>query len=171
MKRALLISALALFLIVLGFVKPVDGLPSTTIPLTLAPDEKGGEYLPALESDAIDVEMTSNIAVDVYILNNEQVQAAILNEDFDYEKKWESRTSLDVDYTVEDQDKIYYIMVHNTHDSETANVELEYKIYEEIGEEIVEDAVDDACCGGTVIAGIVGLTILVALGIFAKKRK
>lgn len=167
MKRALLISTIAMFLIIPVFLISVEAADNTTIDLTLGPDEKGGEYLPALESDAIDVKMTSNIAVDVYILNNEQVQAAILNEDFEYEKKWESRTSLDVDYTVEDQEKIYYIMVHNTHESETAYVELEYKIYEELAEEIVEDA----CCGGTVIAGIVGLTILVTIGIYAKKRK
>ena len=63
----------------------------------------------------------------------------------------------------------YYLMVENPSETEPANVELEYKLYEELAEEIIEDAVSDACCGSTMIAGIVLISALIMIGLYVKK--
>jgi len=146
------------------------GVDETTVPLTIEPGETGGSPLPHLEGDTIDVKMTSDIPVNVYILSYEVFMNNLTyGEELVYEKMWESETSLDVDYTVEDPDQPYYIMVENPSDSETANVELEYKLYQELAEEAAKDAAEDACFG-TMFAGIAALTILAALAVYIKKR-
>ncbi|HHD15806.1 MAG TPA: hypothetical protein ENK47_03775 [Euryarchaeota archaeon] len=140
----------------------VSAIDETTVNLTIAPGEKDGAYLPALDTDTIDVKMTSNIPVDVYIITQDQVYDALISDDFDYEKKWEDRTSLNVNYRVEDQNNLYYILIHNTDSSETAEVELEYKVIQEILEEAAKDAAKGICCG-SVFLPLVGIGALVVL--------
>ena len=168
-NRLISITAIALLSII--FMGQAQAIDETTVDLTISPGEKDGAYLPVLESDTIDVKVTSDVPVDVYIVTYSNIEDAILSDDFEYEKKWSDQTSLNVNYVVEDQEELYYILIHNTDGSEIANVELEYKLYQEIAGEIVEDAVEDACCGSTVLLGIAGLFVLLTLALFVKSKK
>ncbi len=169
MKKVLIIGFSAMLLIITAFLGTVEGIPETTINFTLLPGEYDGSPLVFIDKDSVDVKVSSDNPVDIYILKQDQVMN-VDSGSFDYEKKWEGKTSLDVNYKIKELDTMYYIMVMNPSSSNTANVELEYKIYQEIAGEIAEDAFQDACCGGTVIAGLVVLAAMVAIGIYTKKR-
>ncbi len=169
MKRTAVLSFIGLLLIVIGLLNLVNALPSTTVDLTIEPEGYNGSVLPVLESDTIDVKVDSNIPVDIYVINYEQL-INFQSDDFEYEKKWEGETSLNVNYEVNDLETIYYILIMNPSETETANVKLEYKLFEEVAKEAAEDAFQDACCGGTVIVGLVLLAAMVAIGIYTKRR-
>lgn len=171
MKYGSLILA-SFVLISLLLIGNVQAIEDTTVDLTISPGAKDGAYLPVLyDSDTVDVKVTSNVPVDVYIITSAEVPNAVSSDDFDYEKKWSDKTSLNVDYKVENRQEMYYIMIHNTDDSETANVELEYKIYQEIAEDIIEDAAEDACCGGTLLFITISLISLVLIGALVRSIK
>lgn len=165
MKRTAILSSICLLAIVLGSMHLVNALPATTFDLTIAPGSYDGGALPVFGTDTIDVKVESDIPVDIYILKYDQLYL-IDTENFTYEKKWEGKTSLNVDYKVENMDTTYYILIINPSETETANVDLEYKLFEEVA----ADAAKDACCGGTVIVGLVLLAALVAIGIYTKRR-
>jgi hypothetical protein len=170
MKGKLLISAILVVALMGVASLDVFGAEDTTINLTIDPGETGGEALPHFDGDTIDVVMTSDIPVNVYVISYENAMNNLTyGEELVYEEKWESKTSLDVNYQVDDPDELYYLMVENPSETETANVELEYKLYTELFEEAAEDAAEEAC-SGTLILGIVGLTILVAAAVFVRKR-
>jgi len=169
LKKIIIAILLALALVLL--VPNGSALEPTTLDMTLDPGEKDGAPIIFFDTDSVDIKITSDEPVDVYIIKNTNVTFAFLeSDDFEYEKKWEDQTSLNINYVVEDMETPYYLMVENPSETKTANVELEYKLYEEFVEEIVEDAVSEACCGSTIIAGIVIISVIVILGSFVKRR-
>lgn len=148
-----------------------SALEPTTIDMTLDPGEKDGAPIIFFDTDSVDIKITSDEPVDVYIIKNTNVTFPFLeSDDFEYEKKWEDQTSLNINYVVEDMETPYYLMVENPSETETANVELEYKLYEEFAGELVEDAAENICCGSTLIAGLVIVTALVILGAYVKRK-
>lgn len=148
-----------------------SALEDTTVDLTLNPGEKDGSPLIAFETGTIEIKVTSDNPVDIYILKGDQTTDAFLGDDFEYEEKWEGRTSLNVDYEVQDISYQHYIMIHNTDDSETANVTLEYKLFEQIIEDTVEEAVEDAACGSVLILGIAGIVGILILAVVIRSKK
>jgi hypothetical protein len=169
MKKSLLIGFSAMLLILSVVASFANGIPETTVSYTILPGEYDGNVLIILDEDTVDVKVDSDVPVDIYILKQEQLPY-VESGSFDYEKKWEGKTSLNVDYKVESLDTMYYILIMNPSSSETANVDLEYKIYQEIGEDAAEEAIDEACCGGTIIAGLILIGTVIAVGIYAKRR-
>jgi len=158
---------LSAMLLVMGQASALD---STTVDLTVDPGEKDGSYLIVLETGTVDIKVNSDITVDIYVIRGTQVLDAISGDNFTYEKKWEDKTSLDVEYEVQDLDDMYYIMIHNTHDNDTATVTLEYKLFEQIIQDAAEDAAKDAC-GSVMILGIAGIIGILILTVIIRSKR
>ncbi|MGA1821101.1 MAG: hypothetical protein ACMUIG_01080 [Thermoplasmatota archaeon] len=157
-----------LMILVMGHASAID---ETTVDLTIAPGDKDGSPLVIFDTGTIDIKVTSNIPVDIYIIKGEEITNAYLGDDFLYEEKWEGRTSIEVDYDVQDLTVQHYILIHNTHGSETANVTLEYQLFEDIIQDEIEEAVEDAACGSVMILGIAGIAGILILAIFIRSRR
>ncbi len=116
-------------------------------------------------AESIDVKISSDIPVDLYIVS--------LTDMYEDWSSWDiqeirNRTSaadtyegttyqeLSKEYS---EDDAYAVIVYNPSETQSANVEIEYEFWENVIEEEVEEAASGLCCGG-----MMGLGILFVLG-------
>jgi hypothetical protein len=145
-------------------------LDSTTLDITLGPGEYGGGPVVGYDTDSIEMKVESDKPVDVYIIDQEEY--VLLNlSDFEYREKWEGQTNLNVDYQLPDQEMAYYILIINPSETETANVDLEYKLFEGIAEDVAEDVAKEACCGMTILASIALIAGILLISIYVSRRR
>jgi len=134
MRFRTLAGTLGLTILMLAIIGAVNAaLTDPKVEWTIEPEGNEAAVIPPTsQTDSIGIEVTSDIPVDIYILDQNQYYIYASSQVIsDYEKKYEGKTSLDLDYEYPDQTPRYLIVI-NPSSSQTAEVTLEYKIMEEI---------------------------------------
>lgn len=125
------------------------------------------------DCESIDIEVDSDIPVDIFIVDSQEdfqqliaLSEGNVDEFTNYEKKYEDVTHKKItqDY---DHDKLYYMIVFNPSETESASVTVEYEFWEDAGEEIVEGV----CCSGTMGILMAAALLIAAVVVIAIKRK
>jgi hypothetical protein len=176
MKRNVLLLITLLFGVLL-FLTSARALNPYTASDTVDPGEMTGwPLLNYGTAESIDVKISSDIPVDIYIISLTDMYEDWYSWDIQEIRNRTSAADTFEGTTYEElskeysEDDAYAAIVYNPSETQTANVEIEYEFWEEVIEDEVEEAASEACCGG-----MLGLGILVILGvastIFYLKRK
>jgi hypothetical protein len=140
--------------------------------VTIDPEDYKRETFYLTDSDQkIDVKVTSDIPVNVYIMASEDVDYT--SPDFTKAKvKKEGITTTSFSYTVSD-DQTYYLYIHNPSNTTAATVSYEYTDY-------LEEAVEEAfaflgmallLCVGIIVIIIVVIVVIIYLATRSRKSK
>lgn len=170
MRKSLLLAVplMALVLVLLPYGEAFDPVTDT---VTIDPlDFEGWPLLSGYEG-SIDIKITSDRPVNLYILPladlYEDWTAFDINEiqnNTPAEDTYEGVTSKDIskDYDYEDY---YVVIAFNPSFEESATVTIEYEFWEEV----LEEAIEDGICGSVILVGTISAVVIMALVIIVRR--
>jgi hypothetical protein len=172
MKRGiLLLTSIICFVLLLA---PLgSAIDPYTATVDIPPLEmEGWPILSMGNDDTIDIHITSDRDVDIYIVSMADLYTDWTAWDIQEiknrtsaEDSYKGVTSKTISKSFDSEDQ-FVAIVHNPSTEETATVTIEYEFWEEV----IEDEVKDAFCFGAMLLGIVGIGAIMALVFIVKRR-
>lgn len=169
-RKALLMMLVVLILFLGIFVSTVNVAGDTTKTDKIGPNNDVGESLfLARDGDEIDVEVTSDIPVNVYIMRSEDYKFGYDPDYSDAKLSKEQITSTEFTYEIPDE-RSYYLVIYNPNNI-TANVEYTYT--DTFGDEewLLFGFAAIVCIAIIAVVGILVLLVIIYFVFFSKKKK
>ena len=168
-RRALLIM-LVILVLLLSAVN-VAGKKIKEEDVKIGPEEDEGELLLfATEGEEVEVSVTSDMQVNVYIMRSEDYKFGIDPEYSNAKLSKEQITTTDFTYKIPDE-RTYYLVIYNPNNV-TATVTYEYTdTFEEGGEWLFFGFAAVVCIAIIAVVGIIILLLIIYFVFFSKKKK
>jgi hypothetical protein len=136
-----------------------------TYDFDIAPGEFDIAPIPGTTNFDVDIVITSDIPVNMYVVTQAQLTELQMNGTLKaYEEKYEDVTSKTFNYQGKEAGTDW-VVIMNEEGEVTANVHIEMKVFQEAGEEVA-----NACCGSTILVGTAILLGVVAILYILKRR-
>lgn len=156
---------------------PVMAMNPYTASATVGPGEMTGwPLLNYGTAESIDVKISSDMPVDIYIVSLTDMYEDWYSWDIQEIRNRTSAVDTFEGTTYEElskeysEDDAYAVIVYNPSETQTATVEIEYEFWEEVVEDELEDAASEACCGGMLGLGALFLIGAVSAIFYLRRR-